>query len=126
MVDKPQEPKAPQGIRYDNGPVIAVSVAGRKAAWCDGVWAGDSEVTSLAQTAAESGVVVQLFGTHIQASNDSHIGILAALAAWSPGRCIVEEAPNELLAFFDDGWESDGLPATPDKDIPDTSKGGDG
>lgn len=80
-----------------SGPLIAVSVDGRGAAWCDGQFSGDPEVVSMAKIALSTKLPVEVFGQELLAEPDTPVGIAAALFAYSPGRTVIVEAPDEVI-----------------------------
>lgn len=81
------------------GPALAASVDGRLVAWCDGRWFGDDVVIAHAHarhaiTTKTSAVIDD--GREEIASGDSMLGVLAAMASYSPGQVTVTHAPEDL------------------------------
>lgn len=89
---------APQGIRYATGPTIAVGVADLRGAWNGGVFAGDPVLVQWARDMADANVTVEVFDTVLTAGDDTPLGALAALASYAPGRTIITQAPDDVLA----------------------------
>lgn len=84
-----------------SGELISVSVDGRGAAWCEGVFTGDSEVVEMARNASTFNTDIDVMGIPIQADFESATGALAALYAYSPGRTILIQAPDDLFDILD-------------------------
>ena len=80
-----------------SGPILAVSVDGRGAAWCDGIFSGDREIVAFAKRAVRYNATTDLLGTRIMADDTSAVGAYAALASYRPGRTIVAQAPAEVI-----------------------------
>lgn len=88
-----------------SGPVVAVAVDGRGAAWCDGIFTGDPEIVQAARDAAMFHTEIDVHGLLIPAHNEDALGATAALFALSPGRTILTEATTpvrDLLGTLDD------------------------
>lgn len=83
-----------------SGPLVAVSIDGKGVAWCDGVFQGDRALVAYAERAAEIRQTVRLHDTVVTADPDTPLGALAALAAYSPGRARITEAPDVVLAVI--------------------------
>jgi len=81
-----------------SGPIVAVSIDGRGAAWCDGHFSGDSEIVAFAKRAVRYRATTSILGTRIMADDTSATGAYAALASYRPGRTIVAQAPDEVAA----------------------------
>lgn len=81
----------------NSGPVVAIAFDGVSGAWCDGVFAGDPQVVTSAQLAADLAQEVPVFGTLVIADSTTPSGALAALISYRPGRAFVTEAPAGLL-----------------------------
>lgn len=90
-----------------SGAVVAVSINGRGAAWCDGIFSGDQEIVEAAKRAVLIDQEVTVFGCDIIARDDDPVGAAAALAAYLPGRAIFTENPPEVTAIFDAGMSWD-------------------
>ena|SRR5690625_2489113 len=90
------------GTRYDTGSVVAVSTNGHAAAWCDGVFTADPEVTAVIDRAVAHREIVDVARTLIEAADDTPEGALAAMAAYSPGRVVITHAPQRVLDLLDD------------------------
>lgn len=85
------------GIRYETGPTIAVAVADKTAAWNDGHFIGDEEIVTFAEHMAAGEIELNVFNQVITASYEDPLGALAAMAGYWPGRCIVTEAPDDVV-----------------------------
>lgn len=85
-----------------SGDLVAISVDGRGAAWCDGEFSGDQEIVEHARACALFSTEVDVMGIPIEADADSPTGALAALFAFSPGRSIIAQAPERLFDMLDD------------------------
>ena len=96
------------GVRYDTGPTVAVAVGDLRSAWNGGVFAGDRELADWARQQAEAGGSVQAFGVELPVDNSTPAGALAAMASYDPGRAVVVEAPDEVLALLArEPWRDD-------------------
>ncbi|BDZ52617.1 hypothetical protein GCM10025867_48580 (plasmid) [Frondihabitans sucicola] len=84
-----------------SGELISVSIDGRGAAWCDGIFSGDEEIVEMARNASIFSLEVDVMGIPIQADSDSTTGALAALYAYSPGRTILIQAPDDIFDILD-------------------------
>lgn len=80
-----------------SGPLVAVSIDGKGVAWCDGIFQGDPALVAYAERPAEISQVVRIHDTTLTADPDTPLGALAALAAYSPGRALITEAPDIVL-----------------------------
>lgn len=94
-------PKARHGIRYDNGPVVAVNVGGSAAAWCDGVFTAAPDHLADIELALTRGTIVRVGRRNIASGRDSPVQALAAMSAWSPGRVAISRAPDEVWEVLD-------------------------
>lgn len=81
-----------------SGPLVAASIDGKGAAWCDGIFQGDTDLVAYAKRAAEISQEVTLHDRTLTADPHTPLGALAALAAYNPGRARVTEAPDVVLA----------------------------
>lgn len=86
---------------------MSVSINGRGAAWCDGIFAGDKEIVKDAKRAVDISQEVTVMGCNLIAQDDNPVGAAAALAAHLPGRAIFPECPPEVTAVFDAGMSWD-------------------
>lgn len=93
--------KTRHGIRYDNGPVVAVNVGGSAAAWCDGVFTAARGHLADIELAINRGTVVRVGRRNIVSGRDTPAEALAAMSAWSPGRAVINEAPDEVWALLE-------------------------
>lgn len=93
--------KARHGIRYDNGPVVAVNVGGSAAAWCDGVFTAARDHLADIELAINRGTVVRVGRRNIISGRDTPVQALAAMSAWSPGRVAISTAPDEVWEVLD-------------------------
>lgn len=93
-----------------SGPVIAVELDGRTAAWCDGFFTGDKTLVTNAKQAAEWGLKVA-WGRLPEpeaAGFDTPREALAALMATNPGRTAITEWPDDLREW----WQSEHVMCT--------------
>jgi len=80
-----------------SGDLVAVSIDGRGAAWCDGKFYGDPEIVDTAWIAATCGSPVQIgSGAVLNAGSGSALEAIAALVSYNPGRIIVTQAPPSV------------------------------
>jgi len=84
-----------------SGHVVSVSVDGRGAAWCDGVFQGDPDIVKEARASVLFETHVEYRGINIRAHAIDALGALGALASYAPGRTIVVEAPPRVRAALD-------------------------
>lgn len=77
--------------------LVAVSIDGKGAAWCDGYYAGDPDIVTYARRAARIGMPVLYRGTEFEAGDKDALGALISLIAYSPGRALVTDAPAFVL-----------------------------
>lgn len=83
------------------GPVLTASVGGRLVAWCDGRWFGDDVVIAHARHAVATKTSAVIYDDREEvASEDSMLGVLAAMASYSPGQVAVTHAPEDLRAVL--------------------------
>lgn len=85
------------GKRYDTGPSLGVVVGDHRGGWNNGVFAGDPVLVQWAEEAAACSATVKAFGLDLTADSTTPMGALAAFASYEPGRCVVHEAPEEVL-----------------------------
>lgn len=93
--------KARHGNRYDNGPVVAVNAGGSAAAWCDGAFTAASGHLADIEKAISYGTVVRVGRANIVSGRDDPVQALAAMSAWSPGRVVISQAPDEVWAVLE-------------------------
>jgi len=88
--------------------LVSVSVNGRGAAWCDGVFSGDPEVVREAENAALLRAEIPLghLGM-VEADRETPMGATAALHAYSPGRTVIVSAPDGVHDIFDESLAHD-------------------
>jgi len=84
-----------------SGHVVAVSIDGRGAAWCDGVFQGDPDIVKEANASILFETHVEFRGMSLRAHGLDALGALGALASYAPGRAIVVEAPPRVRAILD-------------------------
>lgn len=89
--------------KYHTGPTVAVNVAGHPIGWNGGVFSGDSASVAWSKAATRAGDMVDVFGTLIEASNDTPLGAIAAMASAAPGRMVVVQAPDDVLDILHNG-----------------------
>jgi hypothetical protein len=87
-------------LKYDTGPVVSISVEGRGAAWCNGIFAGDREICDMARRAARMGLTYYFRRCEVTADATTPLGALAAMASWSPGRTEIDQGPDDVLQFL--------------------------
>lgn len=85
-----------------SGPVVAVAVDGRGAAWCDGIFTGDPEIVTAARDAVMFGAEIDVHGLAIPAHAEDALGATAALFAFAPGRTILTNATTDVRQLMDD------------------------
>lgn len=90
-----------------SGHVVAVSIDGKGGAWCDGVFAGDSDIVTYAARAARAQMPVPFGNATYTAGADDALAALMALIAYSPGRAVIAEAPADVQAILADGFDPD-------------------
>lgn len=95
-----QKPDHPNR-KHRTGDTLSVNVAGVAMGWNGGVFSGPKASVERAQLAADIGEIVNLYGATIAANNTSALGALAAMAAASPGRTVVVDAPDDVIAVLD-------------------------
>lgn len=92
-------PTRTPGRPTDGGPVVAVRIRDRVAAWCDGQFSGDPDLIAEARHAAtiSKEVALSIDGPTVTASLDTPLGVVAALMSGDPHRAVIEQAPDEVL-----------------------------
>lgn len=90
-----------------SGPLVSVSYDGRGAAWCDGIFRGDSELVEFARRAAFIRMEIPVFGQFILADDETPLGAAAALVGLDPGRTLLVEAPTDVRQTFAAGMSWD-------------------
>lgn len=88
---------SPRSQKYDLGPTLSVETDGLAAAWCDGHWRGDEEISKEARFNVEIGYEYRLFGTWVKCSEDTPLGVAAALCSYLPGRALLQQAPQDVI-----------------------------
>lgn len=89
-------------LKHDTGPVVAVEIDGRTAAWCDGVFAGDLDMVREAEQAASEHRTFSLFRCDVIADAKTPFGAVVALSALNPGRAFVIECPQDVGDYFEE------------------------
>lgn len=84
-----------------SGPVVAVSIDAKGAAWCDGIFQGDDELVTYARRAANTHMPVRLRIQTLVADDETPEGAFAALAAYQPGRAVLTEGPADLYGLLE-------------------------
>jgi hypothetical protein len=83
-----------------SGELVAISVDGKGAAWCDGVYAGDAGIIKYARLAAEAGISIPIGQEYFTAHTADALGALVSLMSFSPGRAFITEAPDDVLQII--------------------------
>lgn len=87
-------------LKHPTGPVVSISVDGRGAAWCNGIFTGDPEISDMARRAARMRLTYHYKRCRVTADGETPLGALAAMASWNPGRTDVVQAPDDVHEFL--------------------------
>ena len=88
-----------------SGDLVSISVHGKGAAWCDGVFAGDPEILTSARQAIRLNLPVTVGDQTFPANGDNALGALAALMSHSQQSVIVD-LPRHLTALLETNTET--------------------
>lgn len=85
--------------------LVAISIEGKGAAWCDGIYTGDPEIVAHAKRAEDIGVEVPIgLNTYLAHPHDA-LGALAAIMSYKPGRAFIVQAPEDVRLVIESGLE---------------------
>lgn len=84
-------------MKYDTGPSVAVSVAGKTAAWNNGKWSGDKDLINHAKTMLAMQTEVEIpSGEKVSLFTENPFTVAAALVDYCPGRLGEVVAPESV------------------------------
>lgn len=86
-----------------SGPVVAIAVDGKTAAWCDGHFVGDRQIVKIARRAAEHSDQVSWgrLPADETAGDTTPRAALAALMAYDPERTCITEWPDSVRTWWE-------------------------
>lgn len=90
---------AEERTKHDTGPLYTVVIGTAAASWCDGVLtASTGELRKAIEFAIRTRSEFQFRGMDVTAGDRTPLEIVAALAAFSPGRAWFPNIPDEVVA----------------------------
>ena len=88
-----------------SGDLVSISVHGKGAAWCDGVFAGDPEILEAARLAIRLELPVMIGRERYEAGGEDALGALAALMSYS-SQALIIQAPNYISQILSQDAEN--------------------
>ena len=99
-----KETKDLGGRPAQGGPVVSVNIDGVGVAWCDGVFAGDRDLVEQARYRAllQAPASLVFHGRPTPAGSETPLQAASAMVGINPGRAILMEAPDDVLAYLNE------------------------